>query len=186
MRSDQFECPRDQPPLPRHDQMSAVVEAAPTSDCISRDTSPIFQRGHTGAGSPKRLHPVHWPMRCYRKLCRTDARVHSFILSEARQAMDDLDYCHLLAQLTRHEGFRLRTAPLPEHSRKADRAIQRPIGAVRADAVTTTLERDLRRLARHWKISGPRFANSIGCANVCCCTLRSTSAWRDCWRSVDC
>jgi len=150
MRSDQLECPRDRHSLPRHDQMSAVVEAAPTSACISRDTSPIFQRRSHRRGITKRLHPVHWPMRCYRKFCRTDARVHSFILSKARQAMDDLDYCQ---DATR----RVQTAPLPGHSRKADRAIQRPIGAVRAEAATTTLERDLRRIARQLEDQWPTF-----------------------------
>ena len=50
--------------------------------------------------------------------------------------MDDLDYCHLLAQLTRYEGFRLRH--YQDTAGKLIGAIQRPIGAVRAEAATTT------------------------------------------------
>ncbi len=70
--------------------------------------------------------------------------------------MDDLDYCHLLAQLTRHEGFRLRHYQDPEGTLTAA-GKQRPIGAIRADAVPTTLERDLRRIARQLESEWPTF-----------------------------
>ena len=69
--------------------------------------------------------------------------------------MDDLDYCHLLAQLTRHEGFRLRH--YQDTAGKLIGAIQRPIGAVRAEAATTTLERDLRRIGRQLEDQWPTF-----------------------------
>ena len=68
--------------------------------------------------------------------------------------MDDLDYCHLLAQLTRHEGFRLRH--YQDTAGKLTVAVkQRLIGAVRAEAATTTLERDLRRIGRQLEDQWP-------------------------------
>ena len=70
--------------------------------------------------------------------------------------MDDLDYCHLLAQLTRHEGFRLRHYQ-DTAGKLTVPAKQRPIGAIRAEAVTTTLERDLRRIARQLEDQWPTF-----------------------------
>jgi lysozyme len=70
--------------------------------------------------------------------------------------MDDLDYCHLLAQLTRHEGFRLRHYQ-DTAGKLTVAAKQRPIGAVRAEAVTTTLERDLRSIARQLEDQWPTF-----------------------------
>ena len=69
--------------------------------------------------------------------------------------MDDLDYCHLMAQLTRYEGFRLRH--YQDTAGKLTAAKQPPIRAVRADAVATTLERDLRRIATQLEDQWPRF-----------------------------
>jgi len=69
--------------------------------------------------------------------------------------MDDLDYCHLLAQLTRYEGFRLRH--YQDTAGKLTAAKQTPIRAVRADAVATTLERDLRRIATQLEDQWPTF-----------------------------
>ena len=69
--------------------------------------------------------------------------------------MDDLDYCHLMAQLTRYGGFRLRH--YQDTAGKLIGAIQRPMGAVRAETVTTTLERDLRRIARQLEDQWPTF-----------------------------
>lgn len=54
--------------------------------------------------------------------------------------MDDVNYCHLLAQLTRHEGFRLRHYQ-DTAGKLTLTAKQRPIGAFRAEGATTTLER---------------------------------------------
>ena len=71
--------------------------------------------------------------------------------------MDDLDYWHLLAQLTRYEGFRLRH--YQDTTGKLVAAKQRPIRAVRAEAVTTTLERDLRRIAKQLEDQWPTFRN---------------------------
>ena len=70
--------------------------------------------------------------------------------------MDDLDYCHLMAQLTRYEGFRLRH--YQDTAGKLTAAKQPPIRAVRADAVAaTTLERDLRRIATQLEDQWPTF-----------------------------
>ena len=69
--------------------------------------------------------------------------------------MDDLDYCHLMAQLTRHEGFRLRH--YQDTAGKLTAAKQRPLRAVRADALATTLERDLRRIATQLEDQWPTF-----------------------------
>jgi lysozyme len=69
--------------------------------------------------------------------------------------MDDLDYYYLLAQLTRHEGFRLRH--YQDTAGKLIRAIRRPIGAARAEAATTTLERELRRIGRQLEDQWPTF-----------------------------
>jgi lysozyme len=67
--------------------------------------------------------------------------------------MDDLDYCHLLAQLTRHEGFRLRHYQDTE-GKLTVAGKQRTI---RAEAVPTTLERDLRRIGRQLEDQWPTF-----------------------------
>jgi lysozyme len=70
--------------------------------------------------------------------------------------MDDLDYCHLLAQLTRHEGFRLRH--YQDTAGKLSIAVrQRPIRAVRAEVATTRLECDLRSIARRLEEQWPTF-----------------------------
>jgi lysozyme len=70
--------------------------------------------------------------------------------------MDDLDYCYLLAQLTRHEGFRLRHYQDTEGKLTVG-GKPRPGGAIRADSAPTTLERDLRRIARQLETEWPTF-----------------------------
>ena len=74
--------------------------------------------------------------------------------------MEDLDYDHLLAQVMRYEGFRLRhyqDAGGNLSIARGTRHPQRP--TIAAQDATTALEGDLRRIARQLESQLPAFGN---------------------------
>jgi lysozyme len=82
----------------------------------------------------------------------------SFSRFEGGVAMDDLDYHHLVAQLTRHEGFRLRHYQDVGGNLSVSRGARHPQRrTVTTVETTTALESDLRRIACELERQLPAF-----------------------------